>query len=57
MGHLIEMLEALPDGELAVLPRATHGAIVEKPALLAKLIREFHHGDRDDGVAPLRRRA
>lgn len=56
-GHLIEMLEALPDGELAVLPRATHGAIVEKPALLAQLIREFHHGDRDDGLAPLRRRA
>ena len=54
--HLIEMLEALPDGELAVIPRATHGAIVEKPALLAQLIREFHHEDRDDGIAPIRRR-
>lgn len=54
--HLIEMLEALLDGELAVIPRATHGVIVEKPALLAQLIREFHREDRDAGVAPIRRR-
>ncbi|PRZ12568.1 alpha/beta fold hydrolase [Nesterenkonia sandarakina] len=54
--HLIEMLQALPDGKLAVIPRATHGAIVEKPALLAQLIREFHREDRDNGVVPIRRR-
>ncbi|TDS86907.1 alpha/beta fold hydrolase [Nesterenkonia aurantiaca] len=53
--HLIEMLEALPDGELAVIPRATHGAIVEKPGLLAPLIREFHQPEPENGLAPIRR--
>lgn len=53
--HLLEMYEALPDGELAVVPRATHGLLVEKPDLLAQLIVEFHRPDRGDGVAPIRR--
>ncbi|GHG95024.1 alpha/beta fold hydrolase [Comamonas sp. JC664] len=53
--HAIEMYEALPDGELAVVPRATHGLLVEKPDLLARLIRDFHSPDKDNGVAPLRR--
>ncbi|OOB91788.1 alpha/beta fold hydrolase [Rathayibacter sp. VKM Ac-2630] len=53
--HLVAMYEALPDGELAILPRATHGALVEKPDLLARLIRDLHHPD-GNGVAPIRRR-
>lgn len=53
--HLSTMLEALPDGELAVVPRATHGLIVEKPALVAELVRGFHADDKSDGVAPRRR--
>lgn len=53
--HAIRMHDALPDGELAILPRATHGLIVEKPALLAQLIRDFHGPDKDNGVAPIRR--
>lgn len=55
--HAIRMYEALPDGELAILPRSTHGLIVEKPALLARLIRDFHAPDKGDGVAPIRRTA
>ena len=46
---------ALPDGELAILPRSTHGLIVEKPDLLARVIRDFHAPDKANGVAPLRR--
>ncbi|AZS35741.1 Pimeloyl-[acyl-carrier protein] methyl ester esterase [Microbacterium lemovicicum] len=52
--HLIEMFEALPDGELAILPRATHGALIEKPDLLARLIRDLHH-PAGNGLAPIRR--
>lgn len=55
--HLLDMYAALPDGELAVVPRATHGVVVEKPALLAELVREFHREDRGDGLAPIRRAA
>ena len=52
--HLVEMFEALPDGELAILPRATHGALVEKPDLLARLIRDLHR-PAGNGLAPIRR--
>lgn len=53
--HLQAMLEAVPDAELAVVPRATHGLIVEKPELVARLIKDFHADYKTDGVAPLRR--
>ena len=53
--HAVAMYRALPDGELAVLPRATHGLVVEKPALFAQLIRDFHHAERTNGLAPIRR--
>jgi pimeloyl-ACP methyl ester carboxylesterase len=49
------MLEALPDGELAVVPRSTHGLIVEQPDLVAQLVEAFHATDKSDGVAPRRR--
>lgn len=54
--HAVRMYETLTDGELAVVPRATHGLIVEKPDLLARLIRDFHSPRKSNGVAPLRRR-
>ncbi|QTX06218.1 alpha/beta fold hydrolase [Agromyces archimandritae] len=54
--HAIRMYETLPDGELAIVPRATHGLIVEKADLLARLIRDFHARGDDNGVAPIRRR-
>nr|RZI36326.1 2-succinyl-6-hydroxy-2,4-cyclohexadiene-1-carboxylate synthase [Cryobacterium sp. SO1] len=53
--HALAMFRALPDGELAVVPRATHGVLVEKPALLAHLIRDFHDTEKTDGFAPIRR--
>lgn len=52
--HLIALYEALPDGELAIIPRATHAALVEKPDLLARLIRDLHH-PQGNGYAPIRR--
>ncbi len=54
--HILEMYRALPHGELAVVPRATHGFVVEKPKLVAGLIRDFHATDKTDGFAPIRRR-
>ena len=57
LGHLATMLEAVPDAELAVVPRATHGLIVEQPRLLAELVRTFHAPGRSDGIAPRRRAA
>ncbi|MGC5170472.1 alpha/beta fold hydrolase [Micromonospora sp. DT81.3] len=53
--HLIELYEALPDGELAIVPRSTHALIVEKPDLVARLIRDFHAEPRQNGFAPIRR--
>lgn len=53
--HTVRMYEALPDGELAIVPRASHGLIVEKPALLARLIRDFHDPGKTDGLVPIRR--
>lgn len=55
LDHLAQMLEALPDGELAVVPRATHGLVVEQPDLVAQLVEAFHATDKSDGVAPRRR--
>ena len=53
--HAVAMYEALPDGELAVVPRSTHGFPVEKPALFSQLIRDFHAADKSNGFAPVRR--
>jgi pimeloyl-ACP methyl ester carboxylesterase len=53
--HVVDMYEALPDAELAVIPRSTHGLIVEKPDVVALFVRDLHRGDRNDGVAPRRR--
>ena len=53
--HAVAMFRALPEGELAVVPRATHGLLVEKPALFAQLIRDFHDTEKTNGFAPIRR--
>lgn len=53
--HLIAMYEAVPNAELAVVPRATHGLIIEKPRLFARLIRDFHDPAATNGLAPIRR--
>lgn len=54
--HATALYDALPDAELAVVPRSTHGVVVEKPELVARLIRDFHSPGKSDGFAPLRRR-
>lgn len=53
--HLLEMYDALPNAELAVVPRSTHGLIIEKPDILAQFARDLHRSDRTHGVAPVRR--
>ena len=39
--HAVEMFRLLPHGELAILPGATHGLIVEKADLLAAMVLPF----------------
>jgi len=53
--HTLETYGLLPDGELAIVPRATHALVVEKPDLVARLIRDFHNPDKTNGFAPYRR--
>jgi pimeloyl-ACP methyl ester carboxylesterase len=53
--HTVELYSALPDGELAVVPRATHALVVEKADLVARLIRDFHNPEKTNGYAPYRR--
>jgi pimeloyl-ACP methyl ester carboxylesterase len=54
--HAVDVYLTLPNGELAVIPRSTHGFLVEKPGLFARIVREFHADHSSVGVAPLRRR-
>ena len=39
--HTVSLYEALPGGQLAVLPAASHAVVLEKPALVTDLILEF----------------
>jgi pimeloyl-ACP methyl ester carboxylesterase len=39
--HTIEMFEALPQGQLAVIPGTSHQAHKEKPEIFQMFIREF----------------
>ncbi|MEX5300254.1 alpha/beta fold hydrolase [Kocuria sp. CPCC 205292] len=54
--HAVALYRALPHGELAVVPHASHGVLVEKPQLCARLITDFHAADKPAGFAPRRRR-
>lgn len=54
--HAVAMYRALPRGELAVVPHASHGVLVEKPQLCARLITDFHAADKPATFAPRRRR-
>ncbi|ASD22808.1 alpha/beta hydrolase [Cryobacterium sp. LW097] len=53
--HIVELYRALPAGELAVVPRASHGVLVEKPDLCRDLIVEFLRPDKPDTFAAVRR--
>ncbi|WP_298585557.1 alpha/beta fold hydrolase [uncultured Kocuria sp.] len=54
--HAVALYRALPHGELAVVPHASHGVLVEKPQLCARLITDFHAADKPATLAPRRRR-
>jgi pimeloyl-ACP methyl ester carboxylesterase len=53
--HIVELYRSLPAGELAIIPHASHGVLVEKPELCARLITEFLRPDKPATLAPVRR--
>ena len=57
MQHVIDMYEALPNAELAVVPGTSHFLLQEKPALCNQLILEFLANEPVPTVAPMRRAA
>lgn len=54
--HAVATYRALPRGELAVVPHASHGVLVEKPQLCARSITDFHSAGKPATFAPRRRR-
>jgi pimeloyl-ACP methyl ester carboxylesterase len=53
--HAIAMYRGLPDAELAVIPRTSHGLLHEKPALCNEIIVDFLTNDPVATIAPVRR--
>ncbi|TFV85820.1 alpha/beta hydrolase [Blastococcus sp. CT_GayMR16] len=55
LSHAVEMFEALPDAELAVVPGTSHFLTQEKPHLVNALVLDFLTNDPVPTVAPIRR--
>ena len=55
MSHAVEMYEALPNAELAVVPGTSHFLTQEKPHLVNQLVLDFLTNDPVQTVAPIRR--
>jgi pimeloyl-ACP methyl ester carboxylesterase len=57
LSHTVDLYEALPHGQLAVVPGASHLVAAEKPALVNALILEFLAGGGTDPetMMPIRR--
>jgi pimeloyl-ACP methyl ester carboxylesterase len=55
MAHAVEMYEALPNAELAVVPGTSHFLTQEKPDLVNELVLDFLTNDPVQLVAPIRR--
>jgi pimeloyl-ACP methyl ester carboxylesterase len=53
--HAVEMYEALPDAELAIVPGTSHFLMQEKPLLVNQLMLDFLTNDPVQTVAPIRR--
>nr|WP_231368852.1 alpha/beta hydrolase [Frigoribacterium sp. CG_9.8] len=53
--HAVSFYRALPQGELAVVPHASHGVLVEKPELCSSMITAFHGSDKPATYAPIQR--
>lgn len=56
--HTIALYEALPHGQLAVIPGTSHGSFIEKPDLLNRLILDFlAESSPPETILPVRRAA
>jgi pimeloyl-ACP methyl ester carboxylesterase len=53
--HAIAMYRAIPDGELMVVPRTSHGLLHEKPELCNDVMLTFLTTDPPPTMAPIRR--
>lgn len=53
--HAVEMYEALPNAELAVVPGTSHFLTQEKPQMVNQLVLDFLTRDPVPTVAPIRR--
>lgn len=54
--HTVDLYEALPHGQLAIIPGASHGVFLEKPDLLNRIVLDFlaQSGDPET-MLPVRR--
>jgi len=58
LAHTTSLFEALPNGQLAVVPAASHMVPLERPEIVATLIREFlASGGAVETLMPVRRAA
>lgn len=55
LDHLVEMYEAMPNAELAVVPGTSHFLTQEKPDLVNRLVLDFLTQEPVPTVAPVRR--
>jgi pimeloyl-ACP methyl ester carboxylesterase len=55
LAHAVEMYEALPNAELAIVPGTSHFLTQEKPHLVNELMLDFLTNDPVQTVAPIRR--
>jgi pimeloyl-ACP methyl ester carboxylesterase len=55
--HAVEMYEALPNAELAIVPGTSHFLMQEKPQLVNRLVLDFLTNEPVQTVAPIRRDA
>jgi pimeloyl-ACP methyl ester carboxylesterase len=57
LDHVVELYRALPNGQLAVVPAASHLVALEKPALFTTLVDDFlTSGGAVRTILPIRRR-
>ncbi|MGH3626087.1 MAG: alpha/beta fold hydrolase, partial [Sciscionella sp.] len=53
--HTVALYRGLPRGELAIVPAASHAALLEHPALCTGLVTDFLTTDPTPTMAPIRR--
>jgi pimeloyl-ACP methyl ester carboxylesterase len=53
--HTVELFRAIPDAELAVVPRASHAVVMEKADLVNSLVLTFLENEPATTMLPLRR--